>query len=91
MKHSTTPEQKKEWKRLEKAASAGPWTTDRYAREGEVWSPMKELLFESAIVDPVKYKANADFIAGAREAVPALLKEVAELEERNRVLEKGTE
>ena len=86
MKHRTTAEQKSRWKKLDKAATTGPWTTDKHCREGEVWSPMEELICEGTVVDPAKYRANAEFICAAREAVPVLLKEVAEGEERYNAL-----
>ena len=73
-----TQEQLARWRALADAATPGPW--EQVAESGEWWisGPDIERHFVIDTTNGVNAQ-NADFIAAAREAVPALLAEVERL------------
>lgn len=82
----STPEQRAHWRRLEQAATPGEWTVEveEYGNSGSITIPaIERLLHHTEWADPEDFQRdtdNAEFIASARTAVPALLEDVERLE-----------
>lgn len=80
---ATTRERRDEWKRLAEAATEGPWDLDMNKRWGswKVTAPPSDGHpdYSRKIADSLLTEADAEFIAAAREAVPALIAEVESL------------
>jgi hypothetical protein len=80
-----TDEQRAGWQRLCDAATEGPWRNNHFTKDEEgpasnsvvsgLLVVVKSWGFELELLSPKQHKANADFIAAAREALPALLAE----------------
>lgn len=92
-----------EWERLANAATPGPWTSGgdyagKWPEDGSdpepnywrcwQWLPDVDDVAGLAIVDTEK-QADAEFIAAARQAVPALVAECQQLREENERLKAG--
>lgn len=80
---ATPRERRDEWKRLADAATEGPWDLDMNKRWGswKVTAPPSDGHpdYSRKIADSLLTEADAEFIAAAREAVPALAAEVETL------------
>ncbi len=83
-----TAEQLAEWHRLEQAATKGPWRKDSHSGWLEhSGAPVKGL---SCSLGVIHFDEDADFVAAARTAVPALLSEVERLRALNERWERAT-
>ena len=80
-----------ELERLAKAATPAPWTADNWSR---VWYEPKQGVRRTVadcvrvtVKSPKRHKANAAYIAAMHEALPELIAENRELQEKVRELE----
>ena len=72
-----------ELERLERAATPGPWTSHRPGRYGEVLATESEWTngYYGFLVAQSCGPLNAEFIVAARNALPALIRRIRELEQ----------
>ena len=72
---------------LANAATKGPWHGDPAGYCEYIWGPNNEMVFQirGAGAD-LPMEANRDFAIAAREAVPALIERIRELEKENNEL-----
>lgn len=86
-----TTEQLAEWRRLANAATAGPWArTETIHAESSVVVEAFPLTRPIArfVTDHTEYgRANAEFVAAARQAVPALVAALVESRQRAEIAE----